>query len=65
MSKIVNLSEADPETIEIINNYSSLIKEEVLARKLDFLTSQEGFTKDWKIQDPYDEIREITINIQT
>ncbi len=36
----------------------------IIAQKLKFLTSQEGYTKNWKIQDPHDNIREITINIQ-
>ncbi|MHA2203476.1 MAG: DUF5915 domain-containing protein, partial [Candidatus Hodarchaeales archaeon] len=60
----VNFSKTDTKIIEIINNYSTLIKEEVLALKLDFLASQEGFTKEWNIQDPHDNIRQITINIQ-
>ena len=60
----VNFSKADSKTIEIISNYSTLIKEEVLAHELNFLTSQEGFTKEWKIQDPHDNIREVIINIQ-
>ncbi|MFX0121770.1 MAG: isoleucine--tRNA ligase [Candidatus Hodarchaeota archaeon] len=61
----VNFSETDPEIIEIINNYSSFIQEEVLAQKLEFHTSEKGLTKVWKIQDPYENIRKITINIET
>ncbi|MFX1284944.1 MAG: isoleucine--tRNA ligase [Promethearchaeota archaeon] len=60
----VYISNTDLEIMEIINKYSSLIKEEVLAQKLEFLTTQEGFTKEWKIQDPHENIREITITIQ-
>ena len=61
----VNISHADPETTKIIQNYSSLIQEEVLALTIGFSAKQEGFTKSWKIQDPHETIREITINIQS
>ncbi|MFX1516373.1 MAG: isoleucine--tRNA ligase [Promethearchaeota archaeon] len=59
----VNISKTDSNIIEVIKNYSHLIKEEVLAESLDFQPSQEGFTKQWHIQDPHDNIREITITI--
>ncbi|MFX1506209.1 MAG: isoleucine--tRNA ligase [Promethearchaeota archaeon] len=61
---IVNISKTDSKIVEVIKNHSALIKEEVLAHRLEFLTSQEGFTKEWKIQDPLDHIREITISLQ-
>jgi isoleucyl-tRNA synthetase len=61
---IINISKTDPKIIEVINNYSTLIKEEVLAEKLDFQASEKGFTKEWSIQDPHENIREITISIQ-
>ncbi|UCG89800.1 MAG: hypothetical protein JSU57_04905, partial [Candidatus Heimdallarchaeota archaeon] len=60
----VNFSNTNPEIIEVIKNYSTFIKEEVLALKLDFQASQEGFTKEWNIQDPHKNIKEITISIQ-
>ncbi|MFX0185652.1 MAG: DUF5915 domain-containing protein, partial [Candidatus Hodarchaeota archaeon] len=60
----VNFSKSDPEAIETIKDYSSFIQEEVLATSLNFSKSEEGFTKNWKIQDPHGNIREITISIQ-
>ncbi|MFX0152066.1 MAG: isoleucine--tRNA ligase, partial [Candidatus Hodarchaeota archaeon] len=60
----VNFSQSDSEAIETIKDYSSFIQEEVLATSLNFSKTKEGFTKDWKIQDPHGNIREITISIQ-
>jgi isoleucyl-tRNA synthetase len=60
----VNFSQSDPEAIETIKDYSSFIQEEVLATSLNFSKTEEGFTKDWKIQDPHGNVREITISIQ-
>ncbi|UCE14644.1 MAG: hypothetical protein JSV04_05540, partial [Candidatus Heimdallarchaeota archaeon] len=61
---MINFPQADQESIEIINKYSSFIKEEVLAKELGFSPSTTGFTKEWKIQDPHDFVREIRICIQ-
>jgi isoleucyl-tRNA synthetase len=60
----VNFSQSDPEAIETIKDYSSFIQEEVLATTLNFSKTEEGFTKDWKIQDPHGNVRKITISIQ-
>ncbi|MFX0172557.1 MAG: DUF5915 domain-containing protein, partial [Candidatus Hodarchaeota archaeon] len=59
----VNFSQFDSEAIETIKDYASFIQEEVLATNLNFSKTKEGFTKDWKIQDPHGNIREITISI--
>ncbi len=60
----VNINNTDPEAIKIIENYLSLIQEEVLAKEISFTPVQKGFEKEWKIQDPHGIIREMTITLQ-
>ncbi len=59
----VNISKSDEHSEKIIKKYSSLIKEEVLAKELKFSKKEGGFLKKWSIQDPHENIREITIEI--
>jgi len=61
----LHLTKLDAQTKKIINTYSDLIKEEVLASKLDFTSKKKGFRKDWIIQDPEGKDRNITINVQS
>jgi isoleucyl-tRNA synthetase len=61
----LNLTKLDVETKEIVKTYSELIKQEVLASKLDFTSKKKGFKKDWIIQDPEEKNRNITINIKS
>jgi len=56
----VSFTKTETETNKIIEKYSTLIMEEVLAKNLDF-SSQKGFIKDWTIQDPTGKVREISI----
>ena len=35
-----------------------------IAKELKFTKAEEGLTKDWSIQDPHGNTREITINVQ-
>ncbi len=57
---LVSFTKSDDETNKIIEKYSALIKEEVLAIELSF-GSQKGYTKEWSIQDPHGKIRDISI----
>jgi isoleucyl-tRNA synthetase len=60
---VVYLSEIESSTKDVIMEYSSLIQEEVLATELNFSTVKEGFEKNWAIQDPEGNTRNITITI--
>ncbi|MHA2329790.1 MAG: hypothetical protein ACXACR_14840, partial [Candidatus Hodarchaeales archaeon] len=61
----VHLTKLDASTKKIITEYSSLIKDEVLATDLDFSTIKKGFKKEWAIQDPQGKTRKISINIES
>ena len=61
----VHLSKVEPSTKSLIEEHSSLIQEEVLATTLDFSTVKKGFKKEWAIQDPQGNTRDITITIQS
>ncbi|MHA1443828.1 MAG: DUF5915 domain-containing protein, partial [Candidatus Hodarchaeales archaeon] len=61
----LHLTKLDAQTKKIVNAYSNLIKEEVLASKLVFTSNKKGFEKDWTIQDPEGKDRNITINVQS
>jgi isoleucyl-tRNA synthetase len=61
----LHLTKLDAQTKKIVNAYSNLIKEEVLASKLVFTSNKKGFKKDWTIQDPEGKDRNITINVQS
>ena len=61
----LHLTTLDEKTKDIINTYSDLIKEEVLATTLSYTSQKKGFKKDWVIQDPKGMDRNVTINIQS
>ena len=48
----LHLTKLDEKTKNIVNTYSDLIKEEVLATNLSYTSKKKGFKKDWVIQDP-------------
>jgi isoleucyl-tRNA synthetase len=61
---MVNIDNTDQESIETIEKYITLVQEEVLAKNIAFTPVQEGFKREWKIQDPHGIIREMTIILQ-
>ncbi len=62
---LVFFSKTDSESIETIKEFSSLLKEEVLADQIDFKEVKKGFRRVWNINDPYGKGHEISIVIQS
>jgi isoleucyl-tRNA synthetase len=59
----VHFTKLDSDIKEVISKYSQLIQDEVLATSLEFSAKKKGFKKDWTIQDPDGNSREVTIKI--